>query len=114
MKINKLSIALVVLMSYFLVNFANLIQQELRLQNYNTQLDSDFRQVKLEKKALEDAISHYKTKAGVEELARKKLGYYNNHEVPLRVIPESPEAPGSDIQEAPPQDKNFTQSETIH
>lgn len=75
---------------YLLFSCANLINQEIRLQHYLARLSSDLQEVEQENKELNHRIQHYSSNAGMEELARKRLGYYKKGEIPLRVIEVAP------------------------
>lgn len=92
MKTMKIALSLV--FAYLLVNCINLLNQEMRLQNYQARLDLDVQQVQTEQSKLKQDLKYYGTSEGVEELARKRLGYYKQGEIPLRVI-ES-DLPGTD------------------
>lgn len=87
MKTMKIALALVFV--YLLVNCINLVNQEMRLQNYQARLDQDMQNVHSEQAKLQQDIKYYSTSEGVEELARKRLGYYKQGEIPLRVIESS-------------------------
>lgn len=84
MKTMKIALALVFV--YLLINCINLVNQEMRLQNYQARLDEDVRNVQAEQAKLKQDLKYYSTSEGVEELARKRLGYYKQGEIPLRVI----------------------------
>ena len=75
---------------YLIGNLVNLITQEFRLQKYHALLEQDLQVAHKEQESLKGAIKRYETKQGVEELARKRLGYYQNNEVPVRVIESNP------------------------
>ncbi len=75
---------------YLVGNLVNLITQEFRLQKYHALLEQDLQVAKKEQESLKGAIKRFETKQGVEELARKRLGYYQNNEVPVRVIESNP------------------------
>lgn len=79
-------IALACVFVYLLINCVNLINQEMRLQNYQARLNHDMQKVQQEHNDLKRDIKHYSTSEGVEELARQRLGYYKKGEIPLRVI----------------------------
>ncbi len=85
-----MKIALSLVFVYLLVNCINLINQEMRLQNYQTRLDDDMQKVVSEQVKLKEDLKYYGTSEGVEELARKRLGYYKKGEIPLRVIESAP------------------------
>lgn len=89
MKTMKIVLSLVFV--YLLINCINLVNQEFRLQNYQLRLEEDMKKVKAEQVKLKKDFHYYSTSAGVEELARKRLGYYKKGEIPMRVI-ESPES----------------------
>lgn len=76
---------------YLTGTLIHIVVQDMRLKNYNKQLESELIQAKSENSELESALLHYKTDKGVEELARKRLGYYKKDEIPLRVIESSSE-----------------------
>lgn len=84
MKTMKLMLSFVFI--YLLVNCINLINQEFRLQNYQLMLEEDMKKVQAEQIKLKNDMHYYGTSAGVEELARKRLGYYKKGEIPMRVI----------------------------
>lgn len=84
MKTMKIALALVFV--YLLINCINLVNQEVRLQNYQARLDQDVQHVRSEQTKLKQDLKYYGTSEGVEELARKRLGYYKQGEIPLRVI----------------------------
>jgi cell division protein FtsB len=65
-------------------NCVKLSTQEVWLQKYHTRL------VAAEQADLQKQIDYYKTTQGVEELARNRLGYYKQDEVPVRVIAKQP------------------------
>lgn len=88
MKTMKIVLSLIFV--YLLVNCLNLINQEFRLQNYRLRLDEDMKKVQAEQLKLKKDLHYYSTSAGVEELARKRLGYYKKGEIPMRVI-ETPQ-----------------------
>lgn len=88
MKTMKIALSLVFV--YLLVNCINLVNQEMRLQNYQTRLDDDMQKVVSEQVKLKEDLKYYNTSEGVEELARKRLGYYKKGEIPLRVIESAP------------------------
>lgn len=75
---------------YLVGNLVNLVTQEFRLQKYHSLLEQDLQVAHKERDGLKGAIKRYETKQGVEELARKRLGYYQNNEVPVRVIESNP------------------------
>ncbi|HEY9843592.1 MAG TPA: septum formation initiator family protein [Candidatus Obscuribacterales bacterium] len=81
-----MKIALALVFVYLLVNCINLVNQEMRLQNYQARLDQDIQHVRKEQSKLKGDLKYYNTSEGVEELARKRLGYYKQGEIPLRVI----------------------------
>lgn len=83
---------------YLLFSCANLINQEMRLQHYSARLSSDLQEVEQENKKLNHDIEYYSGKAGMEELARKRLGYYKKGEIPLRVIEVAPASLDGEIQ----------------
>lgn len=82
----KMKLALSFMFVYLLVNCINLINQEMRLQTYHARLSSDQQQMASKNGELKEELRYFKTNEGVEELARKRLGYYKNGEIPLRVI----------------------------
>lgn len=82
---------------YLIVSCVNLINQEMRLQHYLSRLSSDLQEVEQENKKLNRDIKHYSSNAGMEELARKRLGYYKKGEIPLRVIEVAPASLDGDI-----------------
>lgn len=84
MKTMKIALGLVFV--YLLVNCINLVNQEMRLQNYQARLNVDMQKVHTEQEKLKQDLKYYSTSEGVEELARKRLGYYKQGEIPLRVI----------------------------
>ena len=75
---------------YLLFSCFNLINQEFRLQHYQARLDSDLQEVTHENQKLKQDIAYYQSDTGMEELARKRLGYYKKGEIPLRVIEVAP------------------------
>lgn len=75
---------------YLMISCINLINQEMRLQHYLARLTSDLQEVEEENQKLNRDITYYSGKAGMEELARKRLGYYKKGEIPLRVIEVAP------------------------
>ena len=77
-----------VIIGLFYASFTviNLISQEVRLQNYQSRLDVDIKRVSQEQQELQNQIRYYQTRTGVEEVARKHLGYYRKDEIPIRVI----------------------------
>ena len=83
---------------YLLFSCVNLINQEMRLQHYSARLSSDLQEVEQENKKLNHDIEYYSGKAGMEELARKRLGYYKKGEIPLRVIEVAPASLDGEIQ----------------
>jgi len=91
----KMKFALAFIFVYLFVNCINLINQEMRLQNYQARLSADEQQVLYENSQLKSDLKYFNTPAGVEELARKRLGYYKNGEIPLRVI-QSPTGEASE------------------
>jgi len=91
MKTLKLAFALVFV--YLFANCINLLNQEVRLQNYQAQLDKDMQQALAQQQQLQEDLQLYKTPEGVEELARKRLGYFKKGEIPLRVIEATPQTP---------------------
>ena len=86
MSMKTMKITLALLFVYLLINCINLLNQEVRLQNYQARLDDDMQQVQAEHSQLKQELAYYSTPEGVEELARKRLGYYKKGELPLRVI----------------------------
>ncbi len=82
----KMKFALSFVFIYLFVNCINLINQEMRLQNYQAQLSAEQQQVLHENNQLKHDLKYFKTNEGIEELARKRLGYYKNGEIPFRVI----------------------------
>lgn len=88
----KMKLALSLVFVYLLINCINLINQEMRLQKYQARLNEDMQEVKTHHAELQEQLKHFKTNEGVEELARKRLGYYKKGEIPLRVI----EPPGTE------------------
>lgn len=84
MKTTKLALFLV--FAYLMINCVNLINQEMRLQHYQARLDEDLAKTAAEHKKLQEQLKYFNTPQGVEELARKRLGYYKKGEVPMRVI----------------------------
>lgn len=90
MSIKSMKITLSLLFAYLLINCVNLLNQEVRLQNYQARLDDDMQQVQAEQEQLQQELAYYSTPEGVEELARKRLGYYKKGELPLRVIASAP------------------------
>lgn len=71
---------------YFFVLLLNIINQDIILRKHQTRLESDLQQVTREKESLEKSMKYYQTNAGVEEIARKRLGYYKQDEVPIRLL----------------------------
>jgi cell division protein FtsB len=71
-------------------NCVKLSTQEVWLQKYHTRLETEMQQVAAEQADLQKQIDYYKTTQGVEELARNRLGYYKQDEVPVRVIAKQP------------------------
>lgn len=85
-----MKVILAALFVYLSVNCVNLINQELRLQKYHARLEQDMAAVKAQQDQLKSELAYYKTPEGVEELARKRLGYFKKGEIPLRVIESTP------------------------
>ncbi|MBF2052562.1 MAG: septum formation initiator family protein [Candidatus Sericytochromatia bacterium] len=85
-----MKVILAALFVYLSVNCVNLINQELRLQKYHARLEQDMAVVKAQQAQLKAELAHYNTSEGVEELARKRLGYFKKGEIPLRVIESTP------------------------
>lgn len=85
-----MKVILAALFVYLSVNCVNLINQELRLQKYHARLEQDMEAVKAQQAQLKAELAHYNTPEGVEELARKRLGYFKKGEIPLRVIESTP------------------------
>lgn len=85
-----MKVILAVLFVYLSVNCVNLINQELRLQKYHARLAQDMATVQAQQAELKAELLHYNTPEGVEELARKRLGYFKKGEIPLRVIESTP------------------------
>src|SRR5687768_14206222 len=109
MKTMKIALSLVFV--YLLVNCINLVNQEMRLQNYQTRLDDDMQKVVSEQVKLKEELKYYNTSEGVEELARKRLGYYKQGEIPLRVIESAP-AGSSEMSESA-QGASGTEAQTV-
>ncbi|PKL75178.1 MAG: hypothetical protein CVV27_16730 [Candidatus Melainabacteria bacterium HGW-Melainabacteria-1] len=97
-RMKTMKIALGLVFVYLMVNCVNLINQEMRLQNYQARLDTDIAKVRSEQTRLKEDLKYFNTSAGVEELARKRLGYYKKGEIPLRVIESAPKPETGAIQ----------------
>lgn len=71
---------------YFFALFLNILNQEVILRKHQARLEVDLQQVNREKESLNKSMKYYQTNAGVEEIARKRLGYYKQDEVPIRLL----------------------------
>lgn len=71
---------------YVGLNFFNLVKQEFNLYNSKNVLDEQMQLVTKEYNHLKQNIGYFKTDAGIEELARKNLGYVKNDEIPIKII----------------------------
>ncbi|PIQ27434.1 hypothetical protein COW36_22800 [bacterium (Candidatus Blackallbacteria) CG17_big_fil_post_rev_8_21_14_2_50_48_46] len=75
---------------YLTGNLVNLITQEFRLQKYTVSLDQELLVARKEQESLKTALKYFNTPQGIEELARKRLGYYSQNEIPVKVIESNP------------------------
>lgn len=75
---------------YFLAMSANLLIQDVRLQRYARLIETELIETQHEQKRLIDAIEHYRSPDGVEEIARQQLGYVKKGEVPVRFLKSEP------------------------
>lgn len=75
---------------YFLAMTANLVVQELRLQRYAQLIETELHETQSEQMRLMDAIQHYRSPEGVEEIARQQLGYVKKGEIPVRFLKQRP------------------------
>lgn len=82
----RLNLILLLGVIYIGVNFFNLVMQEMNLYNYKSVLDKQMLSVTQEHNNLKQNIFYFKTDAGIEEIARKNLGYVKNDEIPIKVI----------------------------
>ena len=85
-KEKRIKLLLCIGVIYVGFNFLNLVKQEFYLYRSKHVLEQQMQLVTKESDNLKQNIHYFKTDAGIEELARKNLGYVKTDEIPIKII----------------------------
>jgi len=83
MKFGFANSILVFVIFYICVNVVNSVLLEIRLSKQSSFLQTEYNIVKKERDDLIKQIQFFKSNEGVEKLAREKLGFIKDNEIPI-------------------------------
>jgi len=85
-KFDLMSVVLLLMLLFISINIVSSINVEVRLMKQKNMLLNDYQNTEKEQLSLKKEIAFYNSNKGIEKIARERLGFIKQDEVPVRYL----------------------------